>query len=550
LLLWLDHTLAPQQVRVWHLHSLLWFAGTVVTFGMAARKLLPRVPAMIAVGLLACDAAFVSPLGWLANRCVLIAALFGFAAIFVHLEWRRPEPDTPRWLRRFGAPLECVLVLLCLGGGEYGLGVFALVFGWELMVGCREAEAWRARARVAARALAPAMVPVLVYLAVHKLLGYGTSGADIYADPINHPLGWLRWAKLRVPMLAHAAIWGVPASSVVVFRHPGAEWWFELFPSYDPVEIYNSHMWFSLFGIGLLTVLLLLGRAGLHARERWVVRAMLLGGFLGLLPISVAPSHERLLVINLLAAGAIVGLLVVACVRLLAGRAPASASWPARLRGAGMVPLLGVLLWLNTVEDVKWNNLYLVHLDGMQASDLGAYTEGDLLEQELGGRDVIVLNAMSQTVAMYGPFVLHANGAPVPASWRSLALGGNHPMWAFRKDKHTLELVGIEGGAWLRTAGELFFRRLEQHLPAGSTFDYPGMQVEVLADDDGDPTRVRFRFPHSLDDPRYLFLVSTKRGLMRWDVPPVWGSNVVPRPRQPYVVTRDVLFELSGRGPK
>jgi hypothetical protein len=63
--------------------------------------------------------------------------------------------------------------------------------------------------------------------------------------------------------------------------------------------------------------------------------------------------------------------------------------------------------------------------------------------------------------------------------------------------------------------------------------EYPGLRAEVLADIDGHPTRVRFRFPHSLDDPRYLFVTATARGINRWTVPPVRGSTVVPLARLP-----------------
>jgi hypothetical protein len=543
LLLWLDHVVAPGHVRLWHFHSLLWFGATVVTFGMAARRLLPRWPAVLAVALIVCESAFVSPLGWLANRCVLVAAAFGFATIFVHLEWRRPDPETPSWLRRRGPILEGVLMLLSLGGGEYALGVFALLFGWEVVVGSREALGVRARLLVAARALLPTLIPVFVYLVVHKLFAYGTFGADVYADPINHPLGWLRWAKLRIPTLATAALWGVPASTLTIFWHPGGMWWFELWPAHNPVEAYLGHMWLGVFGVGVVAVLLLLARAGLREDERRLVRAMLLGGALGLLPISVAPSHERLLIISQLAACTIIALAVLGCWRMLRGQGRT------RLRGAAMLPLLGAMLYLQTVEDVRWNSRYLEHLDALQASDAAAFTEGDLLEQDLEGRDVIVLNGASQSVAMYGPFVLHANGMPVPASWRSLALGGDHAIWAFRRSDNTLELAAIDG-AWLQTAGELFFRRLEHHLNAGDTFDYPTLDIKIISDTDGDPTRVRFRFAHSLDDPRYLFLISTKQGLMRWQVPPLWGSTVVPRPAQPYVGNREVMFIPPTQGPK
>ena len=76
-LLWLDHILAPGRIRLWHAHSLAWLGLTIVGFGLCVRRLLPRWPAAIAVALFACEAGFVSPIGWLANRCVLVCAAFG-----------------------------------------------------------------------------------------------------------------------------------------------------------------------------------------------------------------------------------------------------------------------------------------------------------------------------------------------------------------------------------------------------------------------------------------------------------------------------------------
>ena len=161
------------------------------------------------------------------------------------------------------------------------------------------------------------------------------------------------------------------------------------------------------------------------------------------------------------------------------------------------------------------------------------------------------MNGPSQSIGMYGHFVLHAHGLPTPASWRSLALGGDHPLWVFRPSDRVLELVAIRG-AWMRTDGELFFRRADQQLLAGSHFSYPGFEVEVVNDEGGDPTRVRFTFPHSLDDPRYLVLISTREGLMKWELPAIEDAKTAPRPSMPYIGDRDDLYtpRAGRRGPK
>ncbi len=550
LLLWLDHTLAPGQVRLWHFHSLLWFAAAIFSFGLCARRFLARWPAAIAVALFVCDSCFVSPLGWLANRCSIVCAVFGFAAIFIHLEWRRPDPATPSWLRRRGPWVELALLAACFGAGEYGFGIVAYLFAWELVDGGRSAshsvDAWATRAR----ALLPAVGVVMLYMAFHTLLDYGTFGADVYADPLHSPLGWLKWLKLRIPILASAAFWSIPAASIHVFFHPGGEWWNALWPATNAVEVQISHMWLGVFGLGLAALVLGLARAGWDEDERRTLRALVLGGLLGLLPVSVAPTHERLLVVGQLAACSTVALLPFACVRLIRSARPKGRLLD-RLRGVALVPFVGLLLLAHTWGDLYWNHRYLIHLAGMQQSDALGFSEGDLLEQPLAGRDVVVLNGPSQTVGMYGPFLLHSQGLPVPASWRSLALGGEHAMFAYRPDANTLDLSAIQA-AWLLTSGELFFRRAERGVPTGTVFDYPSLRAEVLADDgEGHPTKVRFRFPHSLDDPRYLFLTSTRRGLMRWKVPPIKGSAIVPLPRQALpAYLLESRIDSSSSGPK
>jgi len=529
-LLWLDHRVAPNAVRLWHLHSLVWLAATVYVFGACARRLVPRWPALLALALLVCEAAFVSPVGWLANRCVLISAAFGFAAVFVHVERRRPDPSTPLWLVRAGPWVELGLVALSLAGGEYGIGAAAYIFAWELFA----ADRWAARLR----ALAPVAAALAAYLVIHVSIGYGTFGAEVYADPIHSPRGWLGWAKLRLPKLATGALWSLPASSVTVFFHPGASWWLSLDPASDPIAYHQSHARLGALGIGLALVGLALARAGLDDDERRSLRAVVLGGALGLVPISAAPSHSRLLVMAQLGACVAVALMIVACVRLVRGHQHAEthsqtrAQTRARLRGLALVPFAAAMLAAHVVGDLRWNLRYLRHLAGLHSQNVLAFTTGDLLEQPLAGRDVLVLNGPSQTTAMYGPFVLAANGHPVPASWRSLALGANHPMVALRIDAQTLELSAIDG-AWLQTAGELFFRRADHLLAPGDRLVYPSMSVEIIDAPGGLPTKVQFRFAHDLDDPRYLFLVSTEAGLESWQPPALGRRSPVPFPALP-----------------
>lgn len=528
LLLWLDRRVLPGRIDLWHLHSLLWFAAAIVAFGLAVLRMLPRSIAVLAVIMFACEAGIISPLAWLANRCVLMCATFGFLAIYAQLEWRQPRADTPAWLRERGAWVVGGLMTLSVAAGEYALGIVALLGCFELLRG-------PGPLRERARALLPAVLPVLVYLAVHKALGYGTFGAEVYADPFHAPLGYLEWTAKRIPKLITAGFWSIPGATINVFRfgllRNTEDWWMPQPPTAE--QFHRAHIGLAAVGVVLAAITIALARRAWSADERATLRVLMLGGVLGLLPIAVAPAHSRLLVIAQLAVCPVVAAVVVGCVRLVLARV-AKPTVGSRVRGVVLVPIAALLAWQHTIGDLRWGRAYLRYLDALQASNMVAFTQGDLLDGPLEGLDVVVLNGPSQSVGLFGPFVLRTQGLPVPHSWRPLTIGSNFATVAHRSGPDTLVLSAVQG-AWLHNAGELFFRREDQPLHAGDVLVYPTLRAEILADDDGHPTSVRFRFDRKLDDPSLLFVVATERGLMRWKLPPVGGRNVVPLPKLPAV---------------
>jgi hypothetical protein len=527
-LLWLDHAVFPDAVEVWHAHSLVWFGAMIVAFGVLVRRLLPTSIALLAVLLFACEAGVVSPLGWLANRCVLIASTFGFLGFWVHLAWRTPEPTTPAWLRERGPWIEGLLMTLCIAAGEYGLAILAYVFAWELLLG-------PGRANNKARALLPAVIPVALYLLAHKLLGYGTFGAEVYADPFHTPAGYLKWASTRVPELIMGSFWSVPAATIHVFRF-GPLTPFEDYlvtPEMTADEYHAVHTRFAWISIAVAVFMIALARRGLQEQERKVVRALVLGGLLGLLPIAIAPAHSRLLIVAQLGVCTLVAALLVATVRLLRARAR-----PERVRGIVLLPFAGLLAYVQSIGDLRWGHDYLVYIDELQAQNLAAFVEGDVLGPDLDGADVVIINAPSQSLGLYGSFVLHANGWPAPRTWRPLALGGDFPIVVSRPKQNVLELAALDG-EWMRTAGELFFRREDQPLEAGDELAYPSLRVKILAAQGGHPSKVRFEFDRPLE--QFIFVIATPEGLKRWPVPAVGKIGVVPFPRLPEVSDPDAV---------
>ncbi|MFO7563332.1 MAG: hypothetical protein R6X02_11875 [Enhygromyxa sp.] len=534
-LLWLDHALFPGAVELWHGHSLLWFAAAIVAFGLVVGRLLPRSIALLAVLLFACEAGVVSPLGWLANRCVLVCATFGLLAFWVHLQWRAPAPSSPARLRKHGPWIEGVLMALCIGAGEYGLAILAYLLAWELLLGPGER---RGLARMAelGRALLPALIPVVLYLLAHKLLGYGTFGAEVYADPFHTPGGYLKWASTRVPQMIMAGFWSVPGATIHVFRFGLLEPFEDrlVTPQMSADEYHMVHVRVAWVAVALAVIVVALARRGLHERERRTLGALVLGGCLGLLPIAVAPAHSRLLILAQLGFCSLIAALLVA-----AGRMLSSGPEPRRrLQGVALLPFAGLLAYAHTIGDLRWGQDYLEYIDELQAQNLAAFVEGDLLGPDLEGADVVVLNAPSQTLGLYGPFVLDSKGWPAPRSWRPLTLGGEFAIFATRPAPRVLELTAISG-AWMHKAGELFFRREDQPLAAGDVLEYPSLRVEIIASKAGHPTKIRFTFDRALE--QFIFVSATPQGLRRWSVPGLGESNLVPLPRLPPVDDPDAV---------
>ncbi|KIG17642.1 hypothetical protein DB30_02917 [Enhygromyxa salina] len=524
-LLSLDHAVVPYSrpyaAWAWHLHSLAWLVALVVAAGLALRRLLPAWIAVLAVVLLGCEAGVATPIAWLANRCVLVSATFGCLAVWAHVGWRTLELERRTTRRRLIAA-EVVLVGLSLAAGEYGLSFVAYLVAYELL----GAPVSSVRARVLA--CAPALVTALAWLILHRALGYGSSGSAIYVDPFTAPIAWLELAATRIPRLLTAAFWSIPADTGDLVRRFGSSWvvW-DIGPKPSPAAYERAHSIVCgvlLLLAGLVVALL---RSELREQERRTLRWLTAGAVLGLLPLSVAPAHSRLLIPAQLGTCALVAAMIIASVRALAGGVHY------RIASICCVPLTAVLLYGHTVAELQWGRTYLAILTNMNRTIEAAFDRTDVPAADFGGRDVIVLNAISQTVALHGHYLLHSRGEPTPRSWRSLAMA-EFPIIARRTSRRSLELSAVQSG-WLRSGAELFFRRDGQTLPAGTAFEVPGLSVEIESDVEGYPSRVKFGFPHSLDDPRYLFLISTPEGLRRWQVPKRGERAPVPIPALPLV---------------
>jgi hypothetical protein len=96
---------------------------------------------------------------------------------------------------------------------------------------------------------------------------------------------------------------------------------------------------------------------------------------------------------------------------------------------------------------------------------------------------------------------------------------------------------------------ELLFRRPEFPFAAGDLVELDGMTIRIVkVDADGRPIRVRYRFDVPVDDPSLVFLLATKRGLIRYPIGPVNATMPIPPAMLPLVLDLEAQARAAAGG--
>lgn len=138
-----------------------------------------------------------------------------------------------------------------------------------------------------------------------------------------------------------------------------------------------------------------------------------------------------------------------------------------------------------------------------------AVADADLDPALFAEETAVVLVAPDLTVGLHGAF----HRLPMPATWRVLSWA-HAPHRFVRTASDTLEME--VGGDGIESAA----------LASGTVVSLRGMEATVLAIGGLGPTRVRFRFERSLDDPS-LTLLAWRDGRLRGVEAPVIGGTIV-----------------------
>jgi hypothetical protein len=499
-----DCRLWPNAPVLMHLQSLAWFALLIWAAASLYRRLMTRtLPAWIAALaalLFTLDDAHGVPVGWVANRNELLAALFGFLSLIAYDRWRRDgwRPGAICTPLALAAGLLAKETAASTGGYLLAYAVFLDGRGrpgrWISLLPC-------------------AAVAALWYL-LYRGLGFGIAGIDVYADPGDNPIGFVAHVGSFGPILLWGQ-WGLPMSDVTVALSPTA------------LRVY----WLAAVVLVALLAALL---APLIARDP-LARFWALGMLLSLLPICVAFPMDRLLMF--------VGLGAMGLLAQLLGGLQEGASWlPRRVAWTRPARVLGYVL--AAVHLVVAPVLFLVSANMMSVlgSQLSRVHQTFPSDPELSRQTAVVVHgSWGATLSMIQS--RDYRGEPLPIRILDMAPAFSSSRLT-RTDARTL-VVRPEGGyfpprGWwpegerppmvsLVYAAQLLdqaARSTRNPLRLGETIELTTATIEVTElTPDGRPAEATFRFRVPLEDPSLRWLRVTRQGYVS-SRPPAIGETV------------------------
>ena len=521
LLLWVDHAVWPKDAVVHHLHSLGWLAAALLAAYGVLRRATTVGIAGVALLVYAVDETFGWTTAWLANRCAMVAAAFGFGALTVHLR-RAAGTGGKR-----DAWLEGGLWGLAFSAGEYALCGVAYVIAYAL-VGRR--DAWRVRAR----ALIPVGVAFVGFAIASLGLQAGVHGATSYVDPVGHPFEFLLACVQRVPRMLGEIWLCLPGESDRLwFRYEGTivTRAMSAFAGVEGAEgVVQAHGGF------VLLVLLVggvptwwLARRMLTVEERRAVAWMALGSLGALVPLAAILPSTRALALAALGPAVFVGSIAVAAGRALRARAPGIAAWS---RTGGLAAIAAGLLVQHVIVDAGWARAQIAGI-ATTGRAYQRFVAGPGMEGlELEGKHVVVIGSPGLVTGLHSLWITHLLGRPMPATWHVLQIGERR-LLVRRVDAHTLELSTL-GTIMHDQPQETLFRPPPEGLHTGDVVDVGLFRAKVVGErKEGGVTAVRFVFDRPLEAAALVFLVGGPEGLGRFELPAIGKAVAVAAPEDP-----------------
>jgi hypothetical protein len=426
------------------------------------------------------------PAMWIANRNLLLALFFSILTLLLHHKWREHNSLAAG----IAAPFTLLLSLLST---EAGIATFAYLFAYALII-----DRGSRKERIAS--LAPGFIVIVVWRMIYNGLGYGAVGSGFVIDPGREPMRYAQAVLERAPVLLSGQWGGTPAEMLNIFSdYAGAL--------------------YLLAAVLYLTLILLVFIPLL--RKNRVALYWFVGMLLCVLPIcATIPMNRNLLFVAIGAFGVMAQFI---------GGLFTKENWTMKSRFWRVpawilcVTLIFVHIGFTIVSRARAPKMVSFFFDTVYST-----IEVDPAD-DLTGKTLVVVNAPNPMLFLGMPLLRAYWNEPLPDRTRLLA-----PAFAPLKITRTAEkslLIEAQTGNILSTDKSRkdfksnfanfyyhfnsLFRPEDLPFKLGEKTELSDMSAEVISvDTDGQPTKVRFYFRVSLDDPslRWLQWNWKKRG--------------------------------------
>jgi hypothetical protein len=482
----LDHRIFGDDPLGYHLHSIAWYLGLVVAAGLLLRRAIPGATGGLALVLFAVDEAHGAPVGWIACRHLLVAAVPSVLGLYAHLRYREDGWRPGRYLSFAGLALGFL-------GGEAALGAVAYWIAYEIAGPCgSRAPGWRPRLLDT--------LPVLgfsaIYFVAYKAFGFGAFGNEVYVEPLSDPRGFALALARRLPILVGDLFAGVPS---------------DLSHSLPKAPFIAAGV-VAIGGIGLLY------RAALPAipeAERRAVRWLVPGALLALVATLGGIPGSRLLLLPSLGGAVLLATILRYGLRRVAGARLGAAGLALRRFGWGAVALVHAVL-----------APILFAANALVLAPIARSIEEIARTAEIDGprpSRVFVVAGSDPMAALFPGFVRLVEEPRSMVSWQVLSMAKYSHRLA-RNGASSFQLAPIEG-RMLEGPFEKLYRTSRAPFRAGDVVAIDGAKVTVIAVDQGAPTLIEVRFDVPLEHAS-LCLLAWQGGRLRRIVLPRVGESV------------------------
>lgn len=464
----------PDHVWLMHLHSVFWYAGCVFVVALVFRRLMgATVAAGLAALLFAVEENHGIPVGWLANRSIVLACFFGLGALLLHHAWRK-EGSRAKGVAAVGVFAAALL------SAEAGIAAMAYITAYALAL---DRGPWRGRLL----SLLPYIVTIVAWRVIWISLGYGVFRMALYTDPLGEPWEFIRGLFVRGPQIITAQLAAPPAEiqAIAARRYP----------------------WTWLFSAIVAAVIAVL--AWPMVKTDRVARFFALGTVFAVVPACTTIPQSRCLAFVEVGAFGLLALWLIS--------KPQSAVCP---RTVKVLAALAVLLHLIIAPAALGVCSFLPvrHFARMQWSLALPDTES------LNGRCVIVVNH-PMPVLLYDLSEKAMHGRPMPAQTRVLCHAFT-PITLERISPTELRLHAPRGipGPFCRWV----FRHSPRLVP-GAEVAIDGLTARIAGvDPDQMPIEAVFTFDRDLDDASFQWLWWTPHGFRPFNVPEIGEGVHIP----------------------